>query len=633
MTNNLIKSGASWIKAHRLQVCLAFVVLVSVATYVLLFVIPAHLQFSYSEARTCFVRPVLLPAMHQTVDNSHYTVVYEGGFAIAEMPILATKTCIIPTVTPKAGTVTVVAAPFGGWTYRQHIAVTTPESPRVSVASFNKPVPTTKPLKLTLAGADVVNSYTLRANGKTAACRESSGEAAISCDIPSLDLDQGKKYTIEVYRAFKDARPERVLATPVETLTATAITDGSVKNDETVYARPTEFTFTTDKPLKTAKVALAQEDGSSIAATTTVNDRSITVKLEKELPRERVFTLTISQLEAQDGSSLADPYSITFKTSGGPKVTGVSIGKTGVSISARIAVTFDQPLSDKQDITKLATITGGSATITRSGNQIIYTLQGMGLCAPFTLSIAKGLESKYDIASAAAWSYASRTICYTTSVYGYSVKCRPLVAYHFGGSGPITMYVGAIHGNEPSSSGLMKAWVDDLEANPSLYNGKRIVVVPTINPDGVVAGTRANARGVNLNRNFPTDGWTKDIKDTDGNHPGGGGEAPLSEPEAKALANLTIGLRPRLLLSFHAIGSLVVGDPAGYSAGYAAKYASMVGYRNATGQSGTFDYDITGAYEDWSYVKQGIPSMVIELGSYGYFSFPHHRAALRAMLE
>lgn len=158
-------------------------------------------------------------------------------------------------------------------------------------------------------------------------------------------------------------------------------------------------------------------------------------------------------------------------------------------------------------------------------------------------------------------------------------------------------------------------------------------MVPTINPDGLAAGTRNNSRNVNLSRNFPTDNWVKDINDTNGKVKGGGGSRPLSEPEASALANLTRQYRPRLLLSFHAIGSLVVGDVGGYSAGYAAKYASMVGYRNATGSSSsTFDYDITGAYEDWIYRNEGIPSMVIELGSYTGYYIDHHRAALWAML-
>lgn len=78
----------------------------------------------------------------------------------------------------------------------------------------------------------------------------------------------------------------------------------------------------------------------------------------------------------------------------------------------------------------------------------------------------------------------------------------------------------------------------------------------------------------------------------------------------------------------------MVGDGHGtYSGGKAAQYASLVGYRNATGQSGTFDYSITGSFEDWTYRNVGIPSMVLELGSYSYHNFAHHRAAMWAMLD
>lgn len=498
---------------------------------------------------------------------------------------------------------------------------------------LDKPLSATKPLVIKLAGRDVISIYQLRIGDKVSACRPMQS-AAVECEVAALGMSQGAEYDLQILRGFKGQKPVVTLQKHITTLTATTIIDGSIKPGDTVYARPTELLFTADKDLAKAEAALVEEGGTEKASvTTTAQGRTIKIALEKELPREKSYVLTLQAVDAADGSSLAEPYVVPFTTSGGPKVVSVSAGKSGVATNARIVVTFDQTLSDKQDITKFANITGGAATISRSGNQITYTLQGLPLCTPFTLNVVKGLESNYDIASAVGWSYTSRTICHTTAVYGYSVKGRPLVAYYFGTSGPVTMYVGAIHGNEPSSSGLMKAWIDDLEASPDLYTDRRIVVIPTINPDGVAAGTRTNARGVNLNRNFPTDGWVKDINDTDGTHPGGGGSEPLSEPEAKALAAITTSLRPRLLLSFHAVGSLVVGDPGGYSAGYAAKYASMVGYRNATGQGGTFDYDITGAYEDWTYAKQGIPSMVIELGSYSYYNFPYHRAALRAMLQ
>jgi hypothetical protein len=60
----------------------------------------------------------------------------------------------------------------------------------------------------------------------------------------------------------------------------------------------------------------------------------------------------------------------------------------------------------------------------------------------------------------------------------------------------------------------------------------------------------------------------------------------------------------------------------------------MVGYRNGTGSSSeVFDYEITGTYDDWLAEKLGIPSMVIELGSYTFRDFGHHRAAFWAMAK
>lgn len=311
-------------------------------------------------------------------------------------------------------------------------------------------------------------------------------------------------------------------------------------------------------------------------------------------------------------------------------MTGVSVGSTRVGLSDVVTVQFDQPIA--ADSAKKSTIAGGQAAISVNGSTVQYQLQNLPRCQVFTLSVAKGLKSAHGIVSKSGWSHASRTICHTTSVYGTSVQGRPLVAYHFGSSGPVTMYVGATHGNESSSSGMMQAWVNEIENHPDRLAGKQIIVIPTISPDGVAMGSRMNANKVNLNRNFPTSNWTRDINDTDGKHKDGGGTKPLSEPEAAALASITQTYHPRLLVSFHAVGSLVQGDVGSSSAAKAAQYASLVGYSNATGSSSTFDYDITGGYEEWAWRNQGIPSMVVELGSYGYYSIDHHKAALWAML-
>lgn len=618
------------LKQVSVRTYLAIGLCLFVIWYILLFVVQREVSFTYASERSCIAQSTFLPFLQQATSTEQFVVTTENVVGVGSASLASSKTCITPVKTLESGRYSLAVAPFGGWLFRQNLVVSVPDAPTADVSPLKKAIPVTKALILRLSAPDVVHRYELLAGDKKATCNATG--SSVTCDIASLGLEQGKEYDIKLRRQFAGST-EVVVAQKVQTLTATTVVDSTVKSGETVYARPQEFSFTTDKSLKHATIQVEKVGGDKVDIKTSVDGRRVVGTLTRELDREVDYVVTLTALEAEDGSSLVEPYTVPFRMSGGPKVISVNVGKAGVGTSASVVVTFDQELSSQQDISKIVTFSGGATAISRSGSQVVYQLQALPLCTSFTLTIAKGLMSKFDIPSNDAWMYTSRTVCHTTSVYGYSVQGRALVGYYLGSGGSTTLYVGAIHGNESSSSGLMKSWVDHLEANPALYEGKRVVVVPTINPDGVARGTRTNARGVNLNRNFPTANWVSDINDTDGQHIGGGGSVPLSEPEASALAVLTTNLRPRLLLSFHAVGSLVIGDPGGYSAGYASRYASMVGYRDATGQGGTFEYDITGAYEDWTYTKQNIPSIVVELGSYSYYNFAHHRAALEAMLQ
>jgi beta-N-acetylhexosaminidase len=98
------------------------------------------------------------------------------------------------------------------------------------------------------------------------------------------------------------------------------------------------------------------------------------------------------------------------------------------------------------------------------------------------------------------------------------------------------LVVGSIHGNETAGHAVVKR----LRAlGPPA--GMRLWTVRTVNPDGVAAGTRANARGVDLNRNFPHR-WRP------GYHSGPG---PLSEPESRAVRRLVRRVRPQLTIWYH----------------------------------------------------------------------------------
>jgi N-acetylmuramoyl-L-alanine amidase len=98
------------------------------------------------------------------------------------------------------------------------------------------------------------------------------------------------------------------------------------------------------------------------------------------------------------------------------------------------------------------------------------------------------------------------------------------------------LVVGSIHGNETAGHAVIRR----LRAmGPAA--GIRLWTVRTVNPDGVAAGTRGNARGVDLNRNFPHR-WRP------GYH---SGPQPLSEPESRAVRRLVRRIRPDVTIWYH----------------------------------------------------------------------------------
>jgi hypothetical protein len=96
-----------------------------------------------------------------------------------------------------------------------------------------------------------------------------------------------------------------------------------------------------------------------------------------------------------------------------------------------------------------------------------------------------------------------------------------------------------MHGNERAPRQILQVLRDGRQ-----INGVDLWVVPTYNPDGAAAGSRKNAHGVDLNRNYPYR-WA----DLDGNYESGPHAA--SEPETRAMMRFLRKVRPGWILSFH----------------------------------------------------------------------------------
>lgn len=128
-------------------------------------------------------------------------------------------------------------------------------------------------------------------------------------------------------------------------------------------------------------------------------------------------------------------------------------------------------------------------------------------------------------------------------VIGRSAEGRPIRAFRVGerSSARKALVVGSMHGDEPAGLRVVDALRGARVTNVDLW------VVPTINPDGLRARRRQNARGVDLNRNFPYR-WRRAGRRWSSYY---SGPRPLSEPETRAVKRLTRELRPTVSIWYH----------------------------------------------------------------------------------
>jgi carboxypeptidase T len=169
----------------------------------------------------------------------------------------------------------------------------------------------------------------------------------------------------------------------------------------------------------------------------------------------------------------------------------------------------------------------------------------------------------------------------TASVAGTSVQGRPIPRYEFGrADGPVVLLTGLVHAVELIGSVALLDFVRDaVHSRAALLRDARLVVLPILNPDSLhandarIAGgrrafRRGNARGVDLNRNFPR------IAPASSPSPRGalslfsgsrfrlspyyGGAHPFSEPETRAVRDVAREVKPVVSIGFHSFGNLLL---------------------------------------------------------------------------
>lgn len=158
---------------------------------------------------------------------------------------------------------------------------------------------------------------------------------------------------------------------------------------------------------------------------------------------------------------------------------------------------------------------------------------------------------------------------WTAEEIGRSRGGLPLTLYRPSAGGSLEgLLIAGIHGEEPETLWLARRLLERVSGDDAAW-----AVLPCANPDGMLAGVRQNAAGVDINRNFPSASWTAGETFT---YPPGTqerrrehrtnrsstGDAAGSEPETQAVLALIEEVAPALILDLHAPLELIAPTPA-----------------------------------------------------------------------
>ncbi|MGM0369351.1 MAG: M14 family zinc carboxypeptidase [Bacillota bacterium] len=241
----------------------------------------------------------------------------------------------------------------------------------------------------------------------------------------------------------------------------------------------------------------------------------------------------------------------------------------------------------------------------------------------------------------------------TVTSYGKSLASQKLYLLKLGSGSKKIAVVGGVHGREGITSLLILKLVEDYLNHQNkeiagynlatILNQVTFYFIPLANPDGVEIAVnglaninlknnefykkanrdstdfrrwKANGRGVDLNKQFRAD-WHQLEAKSEPHYAHYKGPSPESEPESKALADLTRKEDFASVVAFHNSGQVIYWyykqDPQAYQRDYklAQKLSAATNYELVTPQASD---KYAAGYKDWFIKKFNRPGFTIEIG-------------------
>jgi g-D-glutamyl-meso-diaminopimelate peptidase len=205
-----------------------------------------------------------------------------------------------------------------------------------------------------------------------------------------------------------------------------------------------------------------------------------------------------------------------------------------------------------------------------------------------------------------------------------------------------------MHANESITSKLLMAYTEkilkcqaDLNSTCTLDTETTLWIVPMVNPDGVelvshgleavpyelwqsildinegepcFENWKANIRGVDINDQFPAY-WDEEVQRRDATKPSPAnytGRQPLSEPEARAMAEFTLEENFDLAIAWHTQGEEIYWGYRGFEPPESELIAQDMA--KSSGYEAIQYVDSDAGYKDWFIMRLGRPAFTVECG-------------------
>lgn len=191
-------------------------------------------------------------------------------------------------------------------------------------------------------------------------------------------------------------------------------------------------------------------------------------------------------------------------------------------------------------------------------------------------------------------------------LFGRTENGLAISAHRFGRGEKHLLLLGGVHGDEAEGVVLASAVHARLLERDDL--SLRLTLVPTFNLDGVLAKTRGNGRGVDLNRNLPTKDWSS-VATTARYQPG---PAPLSESENKALVSFLEREKVDFIISLHSWKPMLnINEPPGTTV--CGDVARAIAAHTGDIIEPTIGYSTPGCLGTYAGFERAIPTLTYEI--------------------